>query len=102
MIILACLLTVLIETPFLALCGYRKRDDLIIIVCANVITNLLLNLAIALVFLGHPGGWIYPLEGAVVAAEFMVYSSAFGRSWKLFLLTLAANCISYGIGFLIF
>ena len=102
MIFLACLLTVLIETPFLALCGYRKRDDLIIIVCANTITNLLLNLVIALIFRGHPGGWIYPMEGAVVAAEFMIFSSAFGRSGKLFLLTLAANCLSYGIGLLIF
>ena len=102
MMILACLLTVLIETPFLALCGYRKRDDLIIIVCANIITNLLLNLAIAIVFRGYPGGWIYPMEGAVVAAEFMIYSSAFGRSMKLFLLTLAANCLSYGIGLAIF
>ena len=102
MIFLACLLTVLIETPFLALCGYRKRFDLAVIVCTNVVTNLLLNLLIALVFRGHPGGWIYPMEGAVVAAEFMIYSSAFGRSMKLFLLTLAANCLSYGIGLLIF
>ena len=102
MIFIACLLTVLIETPFLALCGYRDRYDIAVIVCANVITNLLLNLAIALVFRGHPGGWIYPMEGAVIAAEFMIYSSAFGRSGKLFLLTLAANCLSYGIGLVIF
>ena len=102
MIFLACLLTVLIEAPFLAICGYRKRYDLGVIVCANVITNLLLNLTIALVFRGYPGGWIYPMEASVVAVEFMIYSSAFGRSWKLFLLTLAANCLSYGIGLLIF
>ena len=44
MIFLACALTVLIETPFLALFGYRKRDEVVIIVCANVVTNLLLNL----------------------------------------------------------
>lgn len=102
MIFVACLLTVLIETPFLAICGYRKRYDLAVIICSNVITNLLLNLLIALVFRGYPGGWIYPMEGAVVAAEFMIYSEAFGRSLKLFFLTLAANCLSYGIGLLIF
>ncbi len=102
MIFLACLLTVLIEGGFLALLGYRDRYSLTVIVCANVITNLLLNLTIALAFRGNPGMWIYPMELCVVAAEYAIYSVAFGKSWKLFFLTLAANCISYGLGLLIF
>ena len=102
MLFLACLLTVIIETPFLALCGYRKRDELLIIVCANVLTNLLLNLVIALGFHGSPGGWVYLMEACVVAAEYCIYACGFGRSGKLFLLTLAANCLSYGVGLLIF
>lgn len=101
MIFAACLLTVLIETPFLALFGYRKRDDLIIIVCANVITNLLLNLSLML-FWGDIGAGIYLLEALVVAAEFAVYSAAYVPSLRLFVLTLAANALSYSFGLLIF
>ena len=102
MIFLACLLTVLIEGAFFAALGYRDRYSLTVVVCANVITNLLLNLTIWLAFSGQPGGWIYLMEAAVVAAEYAVYAVAFGRSWKLLLLTLAANCLSYGIGLLLF
>jgi hypothetical protein len=102
MIFLCCLLTVLIEGTFLALLGYRDRSALIIIVCANVITNLLLNLTIMLAFSGNPGALIYLMEGLVVLAEYAVYAAAFGRGLKLFLTTLAANCISYGLGLLIF
>ena len=102
MIFLACLLTVVIEGAFLALFGYRDRFSLTVIVCANVITNLLLNLAILFVFRGEPGGWICGMEALVVMAEYAVYAVAFGHGGKLFLLTLAANCISYGVGLLAF
>ena len=100
MIFLACLLTVLIEGGFLALLGYRDRFSLIVIVCANVITNLLLNLALW----RFPGAyvWILPLEVCVAAAEYGIYAFAFGKTWKLFFLTLAANCISFGVGLLFF
>ena len=101
MIFLACLLTVAVETAFLAAFGYRDRLALTVIVCANVITNLLLNLAILLMFRGDPGLWIYPMEALVVAAEYAVYAIAFGKGWKLFFLTLAANLLSYGLGLLI-
>ena len=101
MIFLACLLTVVVETAFFAVCGYRDRYALTVIVCANVVTNLLLNLILWLVG-GTVGGWIYPLEALVVAAEYAVYAAAFRPGWKLFFLTLAANCISYGLGLLVF
>ena len=102
MIFLACALTVLIEGAFLALWGYRSRFALTVIVCANVITNLLLNLCIRLAFHGDPGAWLYLLEALVVAAEYAVYAVAFGKGRKLFALTLAANCLSCGLGLLIF
>ena len=102
MIFLACALTVLIEGAFLALFGYRSRFALTVIVCANVITNLLLNVCIQLLFHGAPGPWVYLMEALVVAAEYAVYAVAFGKSLKLLALTLAANCLSYGIGLLIF
>ena len=102
MIFLACLVTVAVEGAFFVLCGYRNRFSLIVIVCVNVITNLLLNLTIQFAFSGNPGAWIAPMEVAVFLAEYAVYSIAFGRGWKLFFLTLAANCLSFGIGFLLF
>lgn len=102
MIFLACLLTVVIETAFLASFGYRDRRALTVIACANVITNLLLNLTIWLAFRGDPGFRIYPLEALVVAAEYVIYAVAFGKGWKLFFLTLAANLLSYGLGLLVF
>ena len=102
MIFLACILTLLIEVPFLAVFGYRSRNDLTITVCINVVTNLLLNLLILLLLDGQPGGWIYLMESFVVAVEYAVYSYAFGRGKRLFLLTLSANCLSFFIGRILF
>ena len=99
-ILLACLLTVLIETPFLALWGFRKARDLAVIVCANVLTNLLLNLSF-LLGLPYRPLWIAAGELLVVAAEYAVYARAFGPSRRLLLLTLAANCLSFGLGLLL-
>ncbi len=99
-ILLACVLTVLIETPFLALWGYRDRRSLTVIVCANVITNLLLNLSF-LLGLPYRPVVIAAAELLVVAAEYGIYARAFGRSRKLLLLTLTANCLSFGLGLLI-
>ena len=102
MIFLACLLTVLLEGALFAVFGYRDRFSLTVVVCANVITNLTLNIAILLAFGGDAGAWIWCMEAAVVAAEYAVYARAFGPGGKLFLLTLAANCLSYCAGLLIF
>ena len=98
----ACLLTVLIETGLFYVLGYRGKDDITIVVCANVITNLTLNLTIALCFPRGPGFWLALMEGIVVAAEYAIYARAFGASKKLFWQTLAANVLSYGIGVLLF
>jgi len=73
-----------------------------VVICTNVISNLLLNLCIAIVFYGRPGNMIYLLELLVMIGEYSIYEKAFGRSRKLALLTFAANCLSYGIGLLIF
>ena len=96
-IFLACAMTVLIETPFLAMWGYRKRDELIVIVCANVVTNLLLNLLLWRIPSLY-GPAVYGLEAVVVAAEYGIYRLAFGQRRGMLLLTLAANALSYGLG----
>jgi hypothetical protein len=95
---LACLLTVLAETALFALFGYRSKDDLAIVVYANIITNLSLNLLIALVFPQGADLWLLPLECLVVAVEYLIYAKAFGASKKLFLQTLAANVLSFALG----
>ena len=100
MIFLACLLTVVVETAFLAVCGYRDRYALTVIVCANVLTNLLLNLSFQLGLPYRPG-WIAAGELLVVAAEYAIYARAFGGSWKLLLLSFLANCLSFGLGLLL-
>ena len=100
---LFALLTVLFETPWFALWGYRKRDELLLVVCVNVASNLILNLLLVTVFRGRDiGALIYVFEAAVVAVEYIVYAIPFGHSWKLFAVTLTANCLSYGLGLLIF
>ena len=101
MIFLACTLTFVVETPFLLLCGVRGKYCAVIIVCVNIVTNLLLNLFVSLV-LPSPGAWALLLEAAVVAAEYAVYAAAFGRSARLFALTLAANLLSYAAGIIVF
>ncbi|MBE7004935.1 MAG: hypothetical protein E7425_11795 [Ruminococcaceae bacterium] len=97
----ACVLTVLFETPLFFAAGYRDRDSLTVVICANVVSNLTLNLCVAFLF-PERGAVEYVLEALVVAMEYAVYALAFGRSRRLFLLTLAANCLSYGLGLLLF
>ena len=100
-ILKACILTVVIETAFFAVLAYRKKDDLVIVVLANVITNLSLNLFINLVPGAYSPLWIFLLEALVVAVEYLVYRIAFGGSAKLFFLTLGANVLSYSAGLLL-
>ena len=78
----------------------KKQWILTVIVCANVLTNLVLNLSF-LLGLPYRPGWIAAGELLVVAAEYAVYARAFGPSRRLFLLTLAANCLSFGLGLLL-
>ncbi len=104
MLLLACALTISLETLFFLLIGWRDRRFLLLCVSANALTNLCLNLLIAL--LARLGLWSYwlvlPLELLVVAAEYAIYAIVKERGWKLLLLTAAANAISYTIGLLLF
>ena len=93
----ACSLTVAIETALFALFGYRNKNAVVIVICANVITNLLLNLT--LYILPKYRGMLVPTgEFAVVIAEYCIYAAAFGHSGKLFGLTALANAASYAGG----
>ena len=80
--------------------GYRDRNAVSIIVLVNVISNLLLNLTLALI--GKTWITALLLECLVVVSEYLVYAMAFGQGRRLFFLTLGANVLSCGIGLLLF
>ena len=98
-LLLFCLIAVFFETAFFWMFGYDSRDERTVVACTNVLTTLAMNLLMI------PNGYrSIPLVAAAVliliAAEFGIYSIAFGRSGKLLMLTIAANAISFGIGLL--
>ena len=93
-VFIACVLTILIETPFLTRFGYRSKD-------ANAVTNLLLNLSLTM-FIMKPGSSVYLAEIAVTLFEYAVYALAFGASKRLFFLTLAANFLSFMLSYPLF
>ncbi|MBR0342714.1 MAG: hypothetical protein IJH64_10820 [Oscillospiraceae bacterium] len=100
-IVLACLLTVAIEGAFFCVLGLRSWYAGTVIVCANIITNIVLNLFLSLT------GWysaipLIILEALVVLAEYWIYSKAFGGSNKLLIQTVIANILSFTIGLLVF
>ena len=91
----AALLTMLIETPILYLCGYRRRTEWLWFAAVNIISNLLLNETLmdvdsACYTVGAALG-----EALVVATEFAlmayVVRKDYARLLRTLLLTNAAS-----------
>lgn len=101
-LLLACALTILIETPVLAFWGLRRGNELAVVASANAVTNLLLNLFLYLCPFWAALPAILLPEAAVTAAEYGLFRLAFGRMRGLLAVTLAANALSFGLGLLIF
>lgn len=100
-LLVACLLTMALETTFFALFrGTCRWDFLALCLAVNMTTNLTLNTV--LLFTGRSGSTVYLLEMVVVAVEYGVYALGIGGSRKLFFQTLAANILSYTLGGLLF
>ena len=97
LLLIACALTLLIETPFLFLSGYKRHQMLLLIVCVNLATNLTMNLCF-LFFVPFCVLTVVIAEILVVFIEFSVYSAAWGRNLRLFLLTFIANALSCLLG----
>lgn len=97
----ACGLTVLIETGFFLLLGWRDRDRITAVVCANIATNLLLNLCLNL-WIPFNALSVALGELLVVVTEYAVYACLCGRSRRLALQTLLANALSFGTGVLLY
>ena len=97
----ACFLTMAVETALFTLFRETRRwAFLALCLAVNVATNLTLNCVLLLT--GWSGLAVYPLELVVVAVEYGAYALGTGRSQKLFVLTLAANVLSYTLGGLLF
>ena len=101
-LLLACVVTVIAETALFWLFGYRSRDEMLVVVCTNVITNLLLNLVLSGIFFSVSGRMIVLGELVVIAVETAIYAFAFGRFGKVLVLTVTANLLSVFLGLLLF
>ena len=94
-------LTVIIETAFFFLAGYREKWFYALCAAVNLMTNLTLNLILsALLFLRQDimNMVLICLELLVVAAEYLCYSAALGKGKRLLLMTFAANLTSFLLG----
>ncbi len=96
---LAAFLTGLIETPLMYLFGMRSKDALIVVIAANIATNVSLNLALGA--MGSTPLLTLGLELSVVLIEYLLYRHVAEDVPRLFLKTLAANAASFCAGLLI-
>ena len=99
--IIALVLTIVIELLFALAVKIRERRDLIIIILAQVVTNpivvLVSNWCLYHAHL-HPLIYQIPLEIAAILAEWKIYQTYTQTISRPFLFSLAANLISYTIG----
>lgn len=97
----ACFLTVIIECTFFFLTGSRIKYEGIVVLCANVITNLLLNLFTTITGLYNPV-ILAILETLAVVSEYLIYRKASMKGNNLFVRTMLANVLSFCLGLIIF
>ena len=91
-------LTLLLELPVAYYWGLRSRHDLTVAVLVNVLTNPAVVLLNGL--LSATPWWAVqlPLEAAAIAVEGFCYRHCGENIRRPYLLSLCANCISYGAG----
>ena len=91
-------LTLLLELPVAYYWGLRSRHDLTVAVLVNVLTNPAVVLLNGL--LSATPWWAVqlPLEAAAIAVEGFCYRHCGANIRRPYLLSLCANCISYGAG----
>lgn len=91
-------LTLLLELPVAYYWGLRSRHDLTVAVLVNVLTNPAVVLLNGL--LSATPWWAVqlPLEAAAIAVEGFCYRHCGENIRRPYLISLCANCISYGAG----
>ena len=118
MLYLGCAITVIVEEVIFCFTEYMKKDHFALLcVATNIATNLTLNLvldyfnivvisfkkdSISNLMILHSAFMILTAEIIVVVIEYAIYSAAYGRSEKLFMITAGANTASFLLGILLF
>jgi len=102
----AAILTVVIETAFFFIIGYRGKLFFLYWALVNLFTNIALNLSLRVMLVAGmslPAVKIsvYPLELAVVLIEWLFLSVFHGKKLKLLFHVFLSNLISYSAGLLI-
>ena len=91
-------LTLLVEVPVAYCWGLRSRHDLTVAVLVNVLTNPAVVLLNGLLSAAPWWAVQLPLEAAAIAVEGFCYRHCGENIRRPYLLSLCANCISYGAG----
>ena len=91
-------LTLLLEVPVAYCWGLRSRHDLTVAVLVNVLTNPAVVLLNGLLSAAPWWAVQLPLEAAAIAVEGFCYHHCGEDVRRPYLLSLCANCISYGAG----
>ena len=104
-LIVSLVLTLLIELGVLGLLGVRTKHDLLVALCANVLTNPIVVLVANLLFEFYPSrAWlgIALLEvGAVLTEGFIYRRHLIFKKINPWTLSLLANVISFETGIVI-
>lgn len=98
------LLTIVVETLFFMCFGYRTKKFILICVITNFVTNISINLVLYFFFLDSPYYYLYLLlfELIVIVIEATTYMIFNKKDYKLIPLTVASNCLSFLIGYLLY
>lgn len=91
-------LTLLLEVPVAYCWGLRSRHDLTVAVLVNVLTNPAVVLLNGLLSAAPWWAVQLPLEAAAIAVEAFCYRHCGKDIRRPCLLSLCANCVSYGAG----
>ena len=91
-------LTLLLEVPVAYCWGLRSRHDLTVAVLVNVLTNPAVVLLNGLLSAAPWWAVQLPLEAAAIAVEGFCYRHCGENICRPYLLSLCANCVSYGAG----
>ncbi len=110
-LLLALILTILIEIGVAFLFRFKNKDQIKIIVWMNILSNPAMNVVLIIlslfIFLGHNtyGILLAILEPIVIYTEYCILKYVFGKEYskkQLFIITLCMNTASFLIGFFIF
>ena len=112
-LILRIIITIAIELMIALLFGYRQKSQMTFLACVNIISQIMLNLALTLINYSY-GAWtffwwylmleffVFALEAALYVFWLPKWSRGDMKKGKAIIYSLVANGVSFGAGFLIF